>query len=331
MSGSAVSAAAKRAKHEAGGPAKRAKQEAGDEAGRLLKRFMSKQGEYVIPYLTPSDLFGCGISAACREFNKIITDERIWRNVCFELWPSLLSVHIPHERLVSFREFYRTNTKPSTRGLVSERELRTMVMRSACALRYLRTTDVKQGVDINAFHALLPGHAREDITIENAACVQELDQHGVGANQTALFARMVCQYLSAASCLQIMSGPMSHVMLTRGLMMGLHYFWIKMIVQTALSIAKGHSLAYIPWFVHAHTDGRVNGMKVLMRNSEIDLEEIECVDPQTQAVHRWTVLSQPANPLSNVITPVLEGALISNHIIESRYVLSARRTSVTND
>jgi hypothetical protein len=240
---------------------KRSKQESVSAHTSLLGRFWTKQGERLIPWLSPSDLFGCGIGATCRAFGEMVKNEKVWKNACLSLWPKLLSVHISHTKVGVFREFYRATIIPAERCVVAEDILQRMVLRSACALRYIRVTDMAD-FDINDFHALLPGNSRENIDIADADCEREFEQYGVDANQIVVFSRMMFAYLRDANDLQIMSGPMSRVMLTRGVMNGLHYYWVKMIAQTSLKIAKSERLLYVPWFVHANSDGRINGMKV---------------------------------------------------------------------
>jgi hypothetical protein len=100
-------------------------------------------------------------------------------------------------------------------------------------------------------------------------------------------------FLYDASRWQVMSGPMSRVMLTRGPLNGLHYFWTKATANVARHIAKETPLEYLWLFVKDEKTNEVKGMQVIPRT----MKHMAAID--------------------NLLSPVMKSALLSNHALRT--------------
>jgi hypothetical protein len=136
-------------------------------------------------------------------------------------------------------------------------------------------------------------HTQEKVEITGIECDNELEAFGINPGEAAVFAKVMHHFLYDASRWQVMSGPMSRIMLTRGPLNGLHYYWTKATANVARHIAKGTPLEYLWLFVKDMDNNEVKGMQVIPR----------------------TVGKMAA--IDDLLSPVMKSALLSNHALRT--------------
>jgi hypothetical protein len=121
-------------------------------------------------------------------------------------------------------------------GLIAETELLTMLRRTACVLRYLKLKDSS----ISDFHALLPESKHEAIGISDTEAAQELTQRGLSLEQSVIFCRWVALQLAHFGRVQILIGPMTHILISRphSPLRGWKYTLMRLLVEEAQAIAQ---------------------------------------------------------------------------------------------